>query len=530
MRKHVHSALALLLIVGMATATMMVSAQEPAQDQSTLNDWFTSVTFQNITTTTNNANVTIEAYAGEGSSAPVVTPESAVTIAPGGNVVFLPGLTDREGFINMTLPGGFIGGLYATSNEPIVAVSQVGNNQVGSVGNPGGAAIGQYRGSSATDTSISYPAVKNGLGNKVTVFSIQAAEGDITYEATITGNDGTTYTKTGNVSQNRTALLFPRTFSSASNTIMPPDTDTTNNCGFDANNANWLDTSPCLGSLTVRRTGGTGTLVGAVIETRSDVAIQNVGQAATMFTSGAGANTIYCPVVKHESGSNQNTSGVTVQNLGDDQVTVQMQTVLSGGGTGSASLDIPAGASRTFFASTLGFTAGTTQFGAATINVTSGTGPIIAAVNESNVTVATLPNQKQVTYTCFSASEASNQLAFPLVKEVFGSPAAATSINLQNIGTSNASVNVSYVCDTGTVTFEGISIAGGAGNTLFVTSGSPVGGVSVPSNSNCAVTASATAGTQLIGFAQDTSDLGFIGGSNSTLDLRNYESFPVSSQ
>jgi hypothetical protein len=47
----------------------------------------------------------------------------------------------------------------------------------------------------------------------------------------------------------------------------------------------------------------------------------------------------------------------------------------------------------------------------------------------------------------------------------------------------------------------------------------------VPSNSNCAVTATTADGFQIIGLSQDTSDLAFAGGSNSILDLRNYEGF-----
>jgi hypothetical protein len=504
-KRFLRSAVVLSLVLTLVIGTLMASGIVSAQTSPLSNGWFTSVTFQNVTTENNDANVTIEAY---GSTGAAVTPDSPVVIAPGGNSVFLPGITDRDGFVNMTLPEGFQGGLVATSVEPIVAISQVGNNQVGENGVVGGAAIGQYRGTGLTDTSIFYPAVKNGLGNKVTVFSIQAAGGDVEYSATITANDGTTHTKTGSIEQNRTNLLLPETFTPA----MAGD-----NCGDDIN------VSPCLGSLTVEVTGGSGSLVGAVIETRSDTALQNVGQAATMFTPQEGANTLFCPVVKYESGANQNTSGVVVQNLGNDEATVDLSTILNGGGTGSSSLTIPPGASRTFFGPNIGFDSG--SFGAATVNVTSGTGPIVASINESNVTVASLDNQKQVTYTCFNANQASNTVAFPLVKERFGAPEAATSVNLQNISSDNsASVTVSYVCDTGSADIS-VDIDPNAGETIFLSSGSPVNGSSAPANGNCAVTATAPAGSQIIGLSQDTSDLAFVGGANSILDLRNYEGF-----
>jgi hypothetical protein len=507
-KRFIRSAVAMTLAFGLVIGTIMMSyGVSHAQDPDPLSNWFTSVTFQNVTETTNDANVDIQAYGATGDA---IQPNTPVVIAPGANSVFLPGLADPPAFVDMTLPDGFQGGIVALSDEPIVAISQVGNNQVGDNGIATGGAIAQYRGTGLTDTSIFYPIVKNGFGSKLTVFSVQAADGPVDYEATITAYDGTTHTKTGSIEANRTELLLPSTFTPP----LPSD-----NCGDD------LNTTPCLGSLTVNRTGGTGELVGAVVETRSDIAVQNVGQSGTMFTPGEGANTVFCPVVKYESGANQNTSGVVVQNLGPDQVEVEISTALNAGGTGSASVQIPSGASRTFFGDTIGFASG--SFGASTISVTSGTGPIVASVNESNVTVASLDNQKQVTYTCFNAGGATNAAAFPLVKERFGGVPAATSINLQNItegNTADAEVEVQYVCDTGSVTIP-VTIPQNGGETLFLTSGSPVGGQSVPSNSNCAVTATTADGFQIIGLSQDTSDLAFAGGSNSILDLRNYEGF-----
>lgn len=496
MRKHfIRSMFALLMVFGLTTA--MVGAQEPAQSNA-LNNWFTSVTFQNVGTGT--ANVNIEAYGATGGP---VTPDSPVSIEAGANQVFLPGLTDRAGFINMTLPADFQGGMVATADQPIVAISQIGNNQVGSNGVEGGAAIGQYRGSDSTDSTIFYPVVKNGLGNKITVFSIQAAEGNVDYTATITSQaDGTTHTLNGSIEENRAEILLPASFD-------PPFPD------------------DGLGSLTVEVTGGTGQLVGSVVETRSDAAIQNVGQAATMFTSAAGASTVFCPVVKFESGANQNTSGVTVQNLGPGEATVTMDTILTGGGTGTTSATIPEGGSRTFFGSggdgieAVGFESG--NFGAATITADGGQS-LVASVNESNVTVASLDAQKQTIYTCFNAATSTNTVAFPLVKERFGAPEAATSINLQNVGSSAVDVSVQYVCDTGSTTIP-VNIAPNSGSTLFLTSGTPVNGQGVAANSNCAVTASAASGSQIIGFSQDTSDLGFAGGADSILDIRNYEGF-----
>lgn len=516
LRGTVGTPLALLLFGGLAAATLGVHAQEPVQTLS-LNDWFTSVTFQNRDALTP-ATVSIAAYAGGGATSPPITPEQVVSIDPGANAIFLPGLNDAEGFIDLTLPASFLGGFSVSASQSVVAVTQIGNNSVGSFGNASGGAIGQYRSPTTFATELVYPVVKNGLGNKLTFFSIQAVQGDVVYLATIVANDSTVYTKTGSIDQHRTALLFPGTFSRGG----LPGT----NCGA-TSDPTFLDTSPCIGALTVVRIGGTGELVGAMIETRIDTALQNVAQAATLFPDSAGATTIYCPVVKHGAGANQNTSGVTIQNLGPDQVTVQMQTVLQVGGTSTATLTIPAAAARTLFATTLGFDAGPQQFGAAMLSVTAGTGPIIAAVNEANMQEP-LHRQKQVAYTCFSAADASDNLAFPLVKERYGHPPAATSINLQNVGSSLTTLTVVYACgEAGQWTIPNIELAAGTGRTLFLTSSSPVNGTSVPTNAKCAVTVDAVpAESQIIGYAQDTSDLGFLSdGVVSHLDLRNYEGF-----
>ena len=75
--------------------------------------------------------------------------------------------------------------MVAGSNQPLVAIGQVGNNVIGGLGVTGGYASAQYRGSNAGATSLSYPTVKSNFNGKTTTFYIQAAGADTTVTATI---------------------------------------------------------------------------------------------------------------------------------------------------------------------------------------------------------------------------------------------------------------------------------------------------------------------------------------------------------
>jgi hypothetical protein len=471
--------------------------------------WFTSVTIQNVGAGA--ASVTLQAFP-QGNGAAVSS--SPATIQKDKSMIFLPGSSGGN-FITMNLPAGFSGSMVASASDNVVAIAQLGNNQVGSLGTPGGLASSQYRGSSAGDSIIQFPTVKNNFGNKITVYSVQAT-GDVGYTATIKDNAGGTHTKTGTIGANRSVFLRPDSgFTPAM---------ASSNCGTDPN------TSPCLGSLSVAVTSGTGQLVGAVVETQLVASPQTVAQATSLFTSTDASNTVYCPVIKHgfPTGGNRH-SGVVVQNVGTASVIVKLsvQTDATVGAnknqTYNQNLTIPAGASRTFLG-----TAGTmggmpaNNFGAGTLttinaNGTPNTaGKIIAAVNESNF--AGPNNLKATTYACFSAASATRKAAFPLVKENFGGSSA--SVTVQNVGTAATTVSLTYACN---------DAAGAARPTKVLTSGSLAVGKSqvfflspdITDASLCAVTAQgAAAADKIIGFAQETSD--YAGG---LLDTKNYEGF-----
>lgn len=491
MRKHVIRLLVPLgLLLSLVTA---VSAQGlPGSG------WWTSTTIQNIGA--GPAAVVLSAYP-QGTGAPSTSSE--FTIQPNTSKVLLPGNT-ADPFINFNLPTGFDGSMVASANENIVAIVQVGNNQVGSNGTPGGLASAQYRGSSTGASSISYPTVKNNFGNKITVFSVQAAGANLNYSAVIKDNAGGTHTKTGSIGANRAVYLRPDTG------FTPPMAST--NCGSDPN------TSPCLGAITVSVTGGTGTLVGAVVETQTNVSPQTVGQSTTMFAASDASDTVFCTVIKHGFSATQNRhGGVTVQNVGPTQVTVQLkvQTDATLGAnpnqTYTQNLVIPAGASRTYLGTTntLGGMPAN-NFGSGTLTAPAGS-KLIAAVNESNF--AGPGALKATTNQCFSAAVATRKVAFPLVKENFGN--STTSVTVQNVGTANTTVSAVYNC-TGRapVTLSTGTLASGKSKVFILDP-------NVVDNSLCAVTATAAGvNDKIVGLAQETSDP--FGG---TLDTKNYEGF-----
>ncbi len=471
--------------------------------------WFTSVTFQNVSSTPNEvATLNLEAYPQANGAAAIT---GSASINPGESATFLPGQTGA-GFVSLNLPANFQGSMVVSSNAPVKAITQVGNNLLSAqgLGTAGGQASAQFDSMESAAKTVTYPTMKAGFGNKVTIVSLQAAGGDVSYTATINDNAGGTHTKTGSIQANRAILLDPRTFT-------PPLAGT--GCGTDAN------TTACLGAMTVNVTSGAGSLVGALVETQSNVTPATVGQATYLFTPADAASTVYCSVVKHGYTTAQNRhSGITVQNVGttSTQVSLKLDTDPALGANPNQTYTQPAvtvapGKSFTF----LGPTSNTlgnmprNNYAAATITA-SGGGQIIAAVNESNFEGPGV--LKAVTYACSGAQKATGKIAFPQVKENYNR--STTSVTIQNVGAAATTVNVVYSCRTAagqltTNTLSTGSLAPGKAKVFFSEG-------SIPDNTLCSATATAAnpATDKIIGLAQETSDP-----FGSLLDTKNYEGF-----
>ncbi len=462
--------------------------------------WFTSATIQNVTTSGTRADVNVIAY-GQGATGGTFS--GSTQIDAGGSKTYLPGGGNTATTFDLStpLPSGFVGSMVVESTEAVVAVSQVGNNQVGSLGVAGGRASAIYRGTNTPGTTLTYPTVKNSFGNpaKITVFSIQAAGADVTYNATIKSAAGGTFTKNGSISANRSVTLLPSDFG------MPAG------CAGDPN------TAACIGSLTVTATGGN--IAGAVVETVAGAGVATQAQSTSLFSSADASNSLFCPVVKNAFDVTQNRfGGITVQNMGTTQATVNLELTYSGpnqalvGTKYTSSIAIPGNASRTFLA-TLNNLGGLPANSFASARLTT-TGSIIASVNESNFQ-APVSAQKATTYSCFAPGSATAKVALPQVKEAFGGTPATTGVSVQNVGGVETVVDLLYVCQGKTnQQVSTRSLAPGAGQTFFLST-------QIQDNSLCAVTATARIGTaKIVGIAQESSDP--FGG---TLDTKNYEGF-----
>jgi hypothetical protein len=401
--------------------------------------------------------------------------------------------------VTPALDNGFVGSMVVSSNEPLVAIGQVGNNELAfyGLGRTGGQASGMYNGASGGTPTIVFPTVKHNFGGKTSTFYIQAAGDDVTVAATVKTNDGVDHTANYAIDANKSVVVNVGDFTPAI---------ARTSCG-DAN------TSPCVGALTAVATGGD--IVGVAIEADDTASPATRLQVASMFASTDGASAVYCPVFKNNWGGRY--TGVTVQNVSGGDL--DMYATLSGSLGDAAGndytdiiTDVADGASTTFHAFS-GNVGGFPDASYGSVVITS-TGNIIAQVNEANF-AGTL---KATSYTCFAASKATQEVAFPQVKEDFG--INTTGVSVQNIGVTTATLEAVYTCGADTYTHVDVKVPKGATYTFYKVylSESNWSGTAMPTagNLNCAVTV--TAGQNLVGIGQEAA-------AAAALDTKNYEAF-----
>lgn len=470
--------------------------------------WWTSVGIQNTGSTT--ANAVLTAYHENGSSF-TDTHTASFTITAGSSVTFLPVATGAAGTVAVTPPleSGFSGSAVVSSDQPLAAIGQVGNNLQFSnqVGISGGYASAMYRGSSQGASSVSYPIVKNNFVSKATTLYIQAAGADVTVNATVTTNDGATHTASKAITANKTWVLSPGDFT-------PPMQNT--NCTSNAN------TSPCVGSFSATATGGQ--IVGAVVEHQYSTSPATLAQSTALFLPTDADTTVYCPTFKNAYAGGAATpryTGITVQNTSGSaaDIFLTLTEVQTGNKYYATASAVPGGGSYTFsgqipniggFPSGGGGTAH--GFGAAVITSTV---PLIANVNESNTGTPV----KATTYSCFGASGATIKIAFPQVKEVFAGN--NTGVTVQNTGQNSTDISAVYTCGGVNYTHVNKTLQPGAGFTYYLESGNASNwiGTALTTNKLCAVTVTST-GQHIVGIAQEAAYP-----ATGSLDTKNYEGF-----
>lgn len=417
----------------------------------------------------------------------------AQALDPGESYTYLPE------FDCTTMPSGFQGSAVVSGDQPLAAVVNVNNKGVG-------AAAGQYVGtaSGTVDSTIVFPLIKNNHSGRTTTFYIQnTTSGVINISAEFVVN----------------GIAYPKAYNNipayAMVIINPTD------AGVPSGTGN-------LGSLTVS-TSAPGLLAGVSLEHETAPPVANNMQASRAFTSSDFDDTVYCPLLRYDSGGKKTTTGLQVQNVsgGSEEINVTYTVVTgpSGAGTviGPVSQTVDDGESANFLQSN-DLLAGDV---ASAIVTTTGGGNIAAVVNDK----ATNSNPQRVTtYACFPEKNATDTISIPLYKENNGGAIVnTTGIQVQNVGTGPTTVTFQYLATNGTSvefthtdtlqigqskTFYQVCCNGTtnlqliSGN-LANLSGT-IGGVTITSNN----------GQQIVAIANESSL-----GSTNVQDTKNYEGF-----
>jgi hypothetical protein len=464
--------------------------------------WFTSATIQNVGA---DGTVNLDVYPLTGVAGAAST--ASFPLTAGANKVFLPGAGGASGTVDVapSLASNFSGSMVVSSDQPVVAIGQIGNNPIAGVtglGVTGGNASEQYRGGDAVSNVIIFPTVKSNFGGKTNIFYVQAGGTDVTFSAAIKTGDGSSHTKTGAITANHSILIAPADFAPA----IP-----TTGCGTDPN------TSPCFGSLTVTATGGN--IVGAEVEFVNGQSPATLAQSTSFFADTEASDTLFCPAFKNAFSATARFTGIAVANAGATAVTVNAvltESLPTPGATFNATaLTIQPGAS-VVYSSQLNNVGGLPANSLAAVKLTAPAGSkLVAVVNESNFS-GTI---KATTYSCFSATATTAKIALPLFKEDF---AGRTGISIQNVGTAATTVSAAFSCNApgtvGTYNLTSPSIAAGASYTFFDVSTLPGGPVN---GSICGVTLNGGA-QNIVAIAQTSSDFTVPAG---LLNTQNYEGF-----
>jgi hypothetical protein len=501
----IYFAIAITIFSTVVAGTGISFAQPPG------GGWWTSFTLQNPTNATVNVGL-IDAKVVEGSPTTGDKASSgSCPILPGRSVIFNPGQApnykaDGSGGIRIgigdkcesgELSSNFQGSVVISSDGQLAAVVSLGNNKNGSVGIDGGKASAFYQGVSRTSKTLNFPVAKNNFFGQTTTYAIQAVQ-----NASVT----VTFTGIANCS------VGPVTISAGRARII-----TMPSC---------VDSSKSYAAIA---TSTTGDIVGAVTEHPHSESPASFALSTRAFTPADADTTVYAPVLKNDFFGG--TTGLAVQNVGPGAATFEVDFAITNSQPGascsaatSTAITLQEGTSEIFGGSAdrnlpAGF--GNGCFGAGTIRRTSGTGRLVATVNETS-------GQGKATYSAFGAAGATTKVAVPLVKEEFFG--GRTAVTVQAVGTGTTSITAQYkndgACAAGcSITPNGggagpASISGGQANNFrrLNNFSTEYNGTKPATNTNNAVVLTSSA-LPIVAVAQESAVTA------GTLDVKNYEGF-----
>ena len=361
----------------------------------------------------------------------VIVDGGALAFHPGLDPTYDPGNPAAGGRIGFDpeLPDGFEGAVVISSDVPLAAVAQLGNNDSGSVGVDGGTATAFYQGigGEKIDTKVMFPTVKHNYNDQTTTFYVQAAGADADVTITYQMNDGTVHTQQTTITANHMFVFDPAN-------ATPPVAST--DCGSSA-------TSPCMGAATVESTSGP--IAGVVVEHPHSGSPAAFVLSTRGFTPADQDTKIIAPTIKNDF--HGGTTGWSVQNAGTVTATVNVTFTVTNadeealiGNQYFDSEEIGPGKAVVFskYKDNLGgMPAGT--FAAA---IATSDQPLVGAVNEAK-SMDNVPDGKaKAVYACFGASSATDTIAAPMVKEMFNGK--TTGVAVVNVGNQAATIIATY--------------------------------------------------------------------------------------
>lgn len=504
-----------VFILVLAMGVVVVSAQGPSGS-----GWWTGFTIQNAESG-NSINVVAEAFTKSGTTDPTNKPTSVVQIPDTFAVTFNPGLGGTCGAVatngcrvafSPDLPSGFEGSVVVSSDGSALAIVQVNNNPIGTVGVSGGTARGGYQGTGAqiTDTTLIFPTVKNNFAGQTTALYVQAAGGAAPVTITYKLNDGATKTQNVTIDANKTYVFMPSA------------------AGVPSCNGAVQD--QCIGGATVVSTGAD--IAGTVVEFLDGASVAEFVLSTRGLVPSDTGDTIVAPTMKNNfvggttgaSIYNADPSSTATVDLNFTVTNITSPCSASIGDTASDTVSVPPLSSRvvSVFQGNIGSLPACTFF-AMTASTAGNGGELIAAtVNETQT--ANSDTLKAV-YTAFNNSNATGSVFFPLEKEDFFDQ--TTGLAVVNASSSvSTKVRLTYSGSSGTHVLESTNTLGpgkavparqvwkGSSNWTVISGGLP------QANNKYAVTAEATNGSAVIvGLAQEATVSG------SRLDIYNLEGF-----
>lgn len=449
--------------------------------------WWVSWQVQNVGSA--NAVLTVEARASDTGTGTYT--KSNLDLPKDSSLTFVPG-----GSNDLGLPDGFIGSAVLSSDQPIVAVAQVANTQLGSLGVAGGLAGAQYQGvdGSKATTQVNFPLVKQNYFGQTTTFNVQAAGAAADVYVVYKTDKGDFRDPPGSGTRHLE--------SNQMHVFTPSDAGVPDNA---------------VGSAIAYSSGGN--IAGVVVEHPhnpsgpAEFVLSTRGFAPDEADEKVGA-----PIIKNDYFGR--TTGLQVQNAGTSATQVSAvfrgsDGPCAGQSYNGASVTLQPGEGYTYHpgrGNMGGFPAGC--FGSAIVTASAG-GKLVATVNESGGTPP-----KKTMYSAFGKKNATAKVALPLVKEeYFG---RTTGVAIANLGDVETTVTAVYNVQGGSaVTLTPQTIPPGGSIALVQVNRNPAKYGAAAAGlfgKNTAVVVTSNNGQPIVAIAQERALDG-------SVDIKNYEGF-----